>query len=191
MGLVTRLQTLTGIPNVSTGPYPKDHYHSFLMSENTDPTYLIIGDIQNGWTPVYHNSFKLLNNWLATISKEFNTTALQIIWQTTSDVYHFLVYEKGIKRREIYFYSGDIESAIDFGQKFKFEKSQVVPTINQFDEVAFDRDTIERYCKELGFDLFRESEPEYYYILKKKQIGKTITQYAKDNKTNKAWWKFW
>jgi hypothetical protein len=58
-------------------------------------------------------------------------------------------------------------------------------------ENLFDRESLEQYCKELGFDLFYDNQPEFYYILKNQKLGKTINDFAASGSKIKPWWKFW
>jgi hypothetical protein len=163
-----------------------------IIGENSDPTYLAITGVKKGWITVHVNSFKKMHLWLKTISQDLNTIAINIAAQTTSDVYYFLMYDNGSLRREIEIYYGDLENAIDRGDKFAFENKTLVPEDDDDYENLFDLDTLNEYCIELGFALFDEEVDNYeafeeYLILKSKRIGKTITDLIK----GKPWWKFW
>ena len=95
------------------------------------------------------------------------------------------------KTGEIEIYHGDFDNIIDKGEKFSFEKPSLIPACDEDYENLFDRDTLEQYCKEFGFDLFYDEPPDYYYILKNQKLGKTINEYAASYKKTKPWWKFW
>ena len=184
------LQELSCADQLITGPYPKELNDNILLGEYANPTFLAISDVQNGWITVQINSFQKLYDWAEIISKELNTSFIQIIGQTVSDVYYFLLYENGVLRREIEIYHGELDNITDKGEKFPFEKPSLVP-INEGDyKDIFDRDTLEFYCKEFGFDLFEYPEPDLYFILKKKNLGTTIKKYVLANQP-KPWWKFW
>lgn len=185
------LQELSGINQVTQGPYPKELNENILLDENANPTYIAIGNVQNGWTTVQINSFKKLHNWTEKISKELDTAVIQIMGQTVSDVYYFLMYDKGTMRREIEIYHGDFDNITDKGDKFSFEKSSLVPANDEDYKNLFDRDTLEQYCKEFAFDLFYDEPPEYYYILRNQKLGKTLNEYATSFKKTRPWWKFW
>jgi len=180
------LQELSDVNQLIQDNYPEDFDESILFDDNTDPTYIVIGNVQNGWTTVQINSFKKLHNWTKKISQELNTIAIQIIGQTVSDVYYFLMYDNGCLRREIEVYHGDFDNIIDKGEKFLFERSSLIPVNDEDYEYLFDRDTLEHYCKELGFDLFYDEPPEHYYILKKNSLGKTIKDHLASYKKLKV-----
>ena len=185
------MQELSSVDEMTSGIYPKELDHNILLSDKTDPTFIAIGNTQNGWTSVQLNSFKKLHNWAQKISKELNTTFIHIIGQTASDVYYFLVYERGLLRREIEIYYGDLDNTTDKGEKFSFEKPSLIPASDEDYENIFDRDTLEQYCKAFGFDLFYQDEYDSYYILRKKVLGKTIREYAASYNKPKPWWRFW
>lgn len=189
--IVKILQELGHIDEMTHGAYPNELDNNILIGEQADPAYMAVGNTQNGWTTVHLNSFKKLHTWAKKISKELDTSFIQISGQTTSDVYYFLLYEKGVLRREIEIYHGDFDHIIDKGEKFSFEASSLVPVNDDDYKNLFDRDTLERYCKEFGFDLFSEAEPEFYFILKAKKLGRTIKEYADQYLNPKPWWKFW
>ena len=176
---------------MTTGEYPKELDENILLDDKAYPTYMAIGNVQNGWTTVQINSFKKLHDWTRKISKELDTTGIQIMGQTASEVYYFLIYEKGNMRREIEIYHGDFDNIIDEGTKFPFEKPSLVPINDEDYEDLFDNDTLEQYCKEFGFDLFYDEPPEYYYILRNQKIGRTISDYVSSHKKEKPWWKLW
>lgn len=127
-----------------------------MLDENANPNFIAISDVQNDWISVQLNSFKKLHDWAKKISKELNTIVVQVVGQTASDAYYFLMYDKGNLRREIEIYYGELDNIIDKGEKFPFEKSSLVPLNDDDYENLFDRDTLEQYCKELGFDLFSD-----------------------------------
>ena len=185
------LQELSDINEMTHGSYPKELDENLLFDENADPSYMAIGNVQNGWTTVQINSFKKLHKWAAKISKELNTSVIQIIGQTTSDVYYFLMYDKGNLRREIEIYHGDFDNAIDIGEKFSFEKPSLIPQSDEDYQNLFDRDSLEQYCKKFGFDLFYDVQPDFYLILRNRKIGKTLKEYAASYSKTKPWWKFW
>lgn len=185
------LQELSEIIEIAQGPYPKELNSNILLDDASGPTFMAVGHTDNGWTAVHLNSFKKLHDWAEAIAKALNTTVIQIIGQTVSDVYYFLMYEKGLLRREIEVYHGDMENLTDRGEKFRFERTSLVPVSDEDYENLFDRDTLEAYCKEIGFDLFSEVEPEFYYILRRPELGKTIKEYAATFTPKKPWWKFW
>src|SRR5882724_9446269 len=116
------LQELSGATEMTHGIYPKELDNSILLDDKADPTFIAIGNVQNGWTSVQLNSFKKLHNWAEKISKELDTTFIHIIGQTGSDVYYFLMYDKGVLLREIEIYYGDFDNTTDKGEKFSFEK---------------------------------------------------------------------
>jgi len=185
------LQELSGVNQMTHGAYPKGLDENILLDDKADPTYIAIGNVQNGWTMVQVNSFKKLHSWTEKISKELDTTVIQIMGQTASDAYYFLMCDKGNMRREIEIYHGDFNNIIDKGEKFSFEKPSLIPANDEDYEDLFDRDTLEQYCKEFGFDLFFDEPQDYYYILKNQKLGKTINEYATSYKKTKPWWKFW
>lgn len=185
------LQELSNIAEVYQGIYPKELDSSILLGDNTDPTFMAVGNVQNGWTTIHLNSFKKLHSWIETISKRLDTSVINIMGQSTSDIYYFLLYERGVLRREIEIYYGDLNNAIDKGEHFSFEKPSLIPVDDEDYENIFDMDSIERYCKEFGFDLFSEHEPDFYIILKHRKIGKTVRNYVSSHLTKKPWWKFW
>lgn len=174
------------------GTAPPEFHNSILMDENALPSFMLVENVNNGWTGVKLNSFNRLHPWMEQISRELDTTAIHIIGQTVSDVYYFQVYEKGVLRRNIEIYHGDYDQSIDEGNKFPFEKASLIPQDDDWENFdAFDIDTIQAYCKQFGFDIFNESEPGHYIILKKKDIGDTIQKYMRRGARSKPWWKFW
>jgi len=185
------LQELSDINEMTHGSYPKELDENLLLDENADPSYITIGNVQNGWTTIQINSFKKLHKWVEKISKELSTSVIQIMGQTASDVYYFLMYDKGILRREIEIYRGDFDNTIDIGEKFSFEKPPLIPQSDEDYQNLFDRDSLEQYCKEFGFDLFYDVQPDFYFILRNRKIGKTLKKYATSYSKTKPWWKFW
>ncbi|MFL9483385.1 hypothetical protein ACI6Q2_11455 [Chitinophagaceae bacterium LWZ2-11] len=184
------LQELSGVEQITEDvSYPNDLFRNILMVENADPSFLAVGNVENGWTTVYLNSFKKLNNWAQKISQRLDTTFIHVIGQNTSDVYYFLVYESGELKREIEVYHGDLENVIDKGDRLWFEKESLVPLHEEDYDNLFDIDTIEQYCKEFGFQLFPEVQPKCYLILRKKHLGMTMERCIASYK--KPWWKFW
>ena len=173
-----RLKALANIAEISEERYPTDFTDRILQNSkgDADPTFILIGTVKDGWIRIQLNSFKKMHTWAEKISREIQTTVVQIMGQTASDVYYFLMYEQGNLRREIEVYHGDAENAIDIGAKFAFEKQFIIPTSEEDFVNLFDRDTLEAYCNELGFDPFTDAGPEKYYILKKQQ---------------KPWWRPW
>jgi hypothetical protein len=183
------IQELSDVNHMTYGSYPTELDENILLDENANPNFIAIGDVENGWISVQLNSFKKLHDWTQKISKELNTSVVQVIGQTASDAYYFLMYDKGTLRREIEIYYGELDNIIDKGEKFAFEKSSLVPLNDDDYENLFNRDTLEQYCKELGFDLFNDVQPEFYYILKNKKLHKTLSEILASKK--KPWWKFW
>jgi hypothetical protein len=93
------LQELSDINQMTHGTYPTGLYENILFDDKADPTYMTIGNVQNCWTTVQINSFKKLHNWVETLSKELDTAAIQIMGQTVSDVYYFLMYDRCLSKR--------------------------------------------------------------------------------------------
>jgi hypothetical protein len=185
------LKELSHVDEMTCGTYPTALDDNILLSDQADPTFMAVGDTHNGWTSVQLNSFKKLHNWAEKISKELDTIFIHIIGQTASDVYYFLMYDKGFLRREIEIYYGDLENTTDKGEKFSFEKPCLIPQSDDDYKNIFDRETLEQYCQEFGFDLFFEDEFDSYYILRSKRLGKTIREYAASYSNPKPWWRFW
>ena len=190
------LQKLSGATEITTGPYPSEHYDNTLIGENDGPSFICVGGTRNGWTLVELNSFNKLHTWVAHLSKELNSTVIQLIAQTTSDVYYFLAYEKGVFRREIEVYHGDYDQTIDKGAKYPFENPNLVPQEDDDEDFEpFDIDTLEAYCRQFGFELMEDDREKQYIILKKKIIGYTIKDSMKYRRrpvgNGKPWWKFW
>ena len=185
------LQELSDVNQMTIGAYPKELDENILLDDKANPTYIAIGNVQNGWTTVQINSFKKLHNWTEKISKELDTTVIQVMGQTASDVYYFLMYDKGNMRREIEIYHGDFDNIIDIGEKFPFEKPSLVPANDEDYKHLFDRDTLELYCQEFGFDLFYDEPPDNYYILKNQNSSKTLNRHVGFYEKTKPWWKIW
>ncbi len=159
--------------------FPQGYYHNYL-SEDADPEYLIIERGNDGWLIVYHNSFKKLYDWGREISNSLDTSFIQIIGQTTSDVYYFSLFEKGVLRREIEVLASEGEILIDKGSKFPFEKSTLLSDDADDSNGFFDMDTLEVYCMNFGLDIngIFESSKNGYTVLKQ-------------SKQKKVWWKIW
>ena len=183
------LQELSDADDMTNGLYPKDFYENIIPNENAAPTYLVVSNAENGWIHVDINSFKKLHKWLEQISKELNTSVIQILGQTVSDAYYFLMYENGVLRREIDIYHGDFEITTDIGEKFSFEKKSLIPENEEDYDNLFDIDSIAEYCSALGFDLFHDRSQESFFVLRKETSHKTLKQIT--SLSNKPWWKFW
>lgn len=180
--LVSIIKTFSDFSLTEQTHFPDDISDNYLTSEDDDPTYLVIGESKDGWTTVYHNSFKKLNHWGQEISKTLGTTFIQIIGQTTSDAYYFSLFEKGDLLREIEVLSSEGEILIDNGEKFSFEKPVLLTDDFEDPDNFFDMDTLEMYCKNFGLDIlgmFEEPQPGNYLVLKRNK-----------SEVKKSWWKF-
>jgi len=184
--LIHLLKVLSGTKEKVTDTFPEYMYDSISLNENSDPSILAITLNKDGWISVHHNTFQKLHHWGEFISKTLNTTFIQIIGQTTSDAYYFLLYEGGNIRREIEVMNSEV--SLDKGQKFSFEKEPLLNDNFEDPENSFDIDSLEEYCKE--FDLDLNFECDQYTIL-------TITTNEPANEdedkdaNKKAWWKLW
>lgn len=185
------LQELSNVNQMTYGDLSDKYGKNLLFDENADPNYMLISDVQNNWINVHINSFKKLHKWVEVISKELDTSVIQIMGQTVSDVYYFLMYTKGVLVREIEVYHGDFENMVDVGERFNFQKTSFIPLNDEDWTDLFDRETLEKYCKELGFDLFHENNQEPFFILEKTKIGKIFKKNLFVNEGIKPWWKFW
>lgn len=160
-----------------------------LSSEESHATCLVIVESGSEWTTVYSNSFKRLRNWGEIISQELDTTFIQTMGQTTSDVYYFLMYEKGKLIREIEVFSGEGEVQIDKGEKFSFEKAPLLSDDSDDSDNFFDMDTLQHYCSQFGLDISKMfEEPQGDYIVLKRMIDNSKSESATDKK---HWWKIW
>lgn len=184
------LQNLSDADEMIYDSYPKELDDNIVLNENEYPSYLAISNSENGWTHVHINSFKKLYDWCERISNELNTSCIQVMGQTVTDAYYFLMYENGVFRREIDIYHGDLDNIIDKGEKFAFEKDSLIGSGEDFENV-FDRDMLEFYCKELGFNLVDNNSNSLYFIMKKIKAGKTINDFINSYTRSKPWWKFW
>lgn len=189
--IATLLQELSGNYELSRGAYP-ENYHEFILTfQHANPTYVIIGNTQNGWTDVSLNSFKKLEDWAENLSARLETAVVQVMGQTASDWYYLLMFEKGELRREIEVARDEPEDCVSIGETFPFETSVLPVNENEASEVLFDIDHLEEFGKALGFDIrYNAPAGEQYYLLKHPDIA------AGDKGpvgivARKPWWKFW
>ena len=161
--LINLLKELSRTKEKGLEIFPEYMYDNMLLNENADPNILAITSTNNGWISVHHNAFEKLHQWGEFISKMLNTTFIQIIGQTTSDAYCFLMYESGNIRREIEVVNGEV--LLDKGEKFSFEKEPLLTDDFEAADNFFDIHTLEEYCKE--FDLDLNYECEQYTVLSK------------------------
>jgi hypothetical protein len=192
--VVTALKNLTGIQQAEKGEFPINFHREILQNIDTDPNYLVVFANGSEWTTVAINSFKKLHKWGEQLSAELKTVFVQTTAQNTSDAYYFLMYDKGQLKREIEVNHGYEEDIVDLGEKLPFEHEVIHQVADDEDDcIFFDWDTLEYYCKQLGFQFIPDDEGNYFHTLKVDTIGLTMDAYHNQrvDNMNRPWWKFW
>jgi hypothetical protein len=192
-GLTNKLQQLSGIHASHKGKYPTaDLFHNMLMSDNANPTYMVMAQTQPDWVMIRHNGFKGLEDWGKDLSAQFATKVIISCAQSNVDFYHFSLYDGGETRRVIEYCYGEDYTPINTGGMFDFENEQPGQrvTFNGETEYTFDFDSIESYGKH--FDL--QVHPDYdsieeWTIIKGSPGSQAIR--GDFSAQTKPWWKFW
>ena len=102
--------------------FPKQMGEYQLLNTNWTHTCLAVGNTQNSWVTVVHNSFSKLEEWGIHLSEQFSCRLIVTMAQSVSDYYYFALYENGIKQREIEVCYSDDSERIDFGGKLDVER---------------------------------------------------------------------
>jgi len=173
---IEKFKGLTNLNNITKSKFPNDLHKRYLSDINAKPNYIIIGQLQNNWITIRHNSFNKLTDWNKFLSKHLECKVIVTIAQSVSDAYYFAQYENGILNREIEVcYSEDFKE-INFGEKYNFENDRPGKSeeIDGKTEYIFDFESIEYYCKQFELKLQCEYDKIEWSVLQ-----------------NKQWWKFW
>lgn len=184
------IQQLSDANEMTYENYPTEA-DNYIVGDGKKPTIVAVSEVKNGWINIFSNYFGKMENWLEALSRESGAMAIQVLWQTVSDVYYFTIYDKGKLRRRIEVYYGDLDSVVDLGEKFIFEKEFLVLQNDEDYENIFGRDDIEEYCRNLGIELFAKNGQAKFYIFRRKKIGLTLSRWLEKKVTQKPWWQFW
>ncbi len=195
--LVKSVMRLAAIKDRRFGAYPEDYCSSFLSDEHAVPNYLLIRESEDGWITIRHNSFRKMESWAKTWSRDYVCEVLVTTAQTTADSYYFAYYEDGKQLRLIdTCYSTDCEM-VNRGEPFDFEGPEPGQVHVWDDEECylFDLDSIDHYCKRFGLTLQFDPTDHDWIILKGAQDCPTIHQLVqlrlKQGSKRRPWWKFW
>jgi len=181
--IIGELLKLSNSERIDSSKFPNDLGKAIVT--DSKPSYLVVGQTQDDWITVRHNSFDKLKDWGELLSTKFQTKVLVTIAQSVSSGYYFALYSNGSQLREIEAcYSEDFET-INKGLPFDFENEEPGEQIERNGNVSyyFDFDSIEEYCEHLGLVLQMDYEQFAWTILKQKVVTKEIVKKPK--------WKFW
>ncbi|UBM59994.1 hypothetical protein LAG90_04935 [Marinilongibacter aquaticus] len=161
--LVQSLLKLTGNLNVlREQEFPNDIGKYRRMSlKPVYPNYMVVGQPQEGWVTVTHNSLSNLASWGESLSKQLETTCVLTSVQTASSTCHLGIYEKGSLIREIRV--ADTRHS-NKGKALDFEEG-LNPDLEHFDF-----SDMEAYCRCLGLELQGDYRSTKWTVLRPDEL---------------------
>jgi hypothetical protein len=150
--LIENLRQCSGMAHVQRKRRPEDVQDKILADINAEPDYLVINQSAPEWHSIECNSFKKLHEWARHLSKALDTMFVQTLYCSIEEYAYLLVYERGIKRREIEGTGASPVPLVNEGSLLPFEKP------GKDEDRAnglrmFDLDTLADYCHHLGIDM--------------------------------------
>jgi len=180
---------IPGITDVAQDQ-PGSLTNDITPSTNGDPDRLILSQTNPEWVTVFQNSFDDLGDLCTDLSRDLETSIIVTMAQTTSDYYYFALYDNGVNKREIEACYSDDSESINSGERFPFENAEPGEKVEYDEEESylFDFESLEKYCKQFGFDMYVDPENSKWTLLQAHGY-RSIVKNKGSNK--KPWWKLW